>query len=124
MNVSDLRRRADAASRRVNLVYALVLAGLMVEMVALILGIFLATVADSYWANPKTVRDAAAAGTAILGQAQTLAAVSAWLVPLKFVGFALFFAGIGVALSAIVPRIRERGEVMAAALPQLRQQPK
>ena len=121
MNVSDLRRKADATSRRVNLAYALILAGLMVEMVALILGIFLATVADSYWANPKTVRDAAAAGSAVLGQAQTLAAVSAWLVPLKFLGFALFFASIGAALSAIIPRIRERGEVMATALPQLRQ---
>ena len=124
MNVSDLRRRADATSPRVKFVYALILAGLMVETVALILGIYLATVADSYWANPKTVRDAAAAGSTILGQAQTMATVGAWLEPLKFVGLALFFTGIGGALSAIIPRIRLRGDVMATALPQLRQQPK
>ena len=121
MNASDLRRRADATSQRVKLVYALILAGVMVEMLVLILGIYLATVADSYWANPKAVRDAATAGSAILEQAQTMAAVSAWLAPLKFVGFALFFTGIGAALSAIIPRIRERGEVMATTLPQLRQ---
>ena len=124
MSVSEIRQRAAAPSGRINLVYGLILAGLMVEMVVLGVGIFIATVTGDYWGNPKTVRDAAEAGSLILGQAGTIAAVGAWLAPLKFVGFALFFAGIGVALSAIIPRIQLRGQVMATVLPQLRQQPK
>ena len=50
----------------------------------------------------------------VLIQQGTLAAVGAWLAPLKFVGIATFFAAISVALRTIIPMIRARGAAVAA----------
>ena len=64
----------------------LALAGLMVVMAVVIVGIVVAGIVAGYYENPKDVRDAAAAGSDVLANQGTIAAVQAWLAPLKFVG--------------------------------------
>ena len=90
-------------------------------MAVLGVGAWLGVSAAEYWGTAKATRDSAAAGTGLLAQGGSIAAVSTLLEPLKFVGLALFFARIGVVLSAIVPRIRLRAYAMATVLPLLRE---
>ncbi len=91
------------------------------EMAVLGIGAFLGLSAGDFWGSTKAARDSAAAGSTLLVTGGRVAAVSAWLEPFKFVGLALFFAGIGVALSAIIPRIELRAQAMATVIPLLKQ---
>lgn len=93
-----------------------ILAGLLVITVYLIAGLGLAGVAGSYFAVPKTERDAAVAGSALLAQLQYLQSTGTWLEPFKFVGLSLIITGIFLTLGAIVQTLRVRGAVMQAAL--------
>ena len=120
MASAGLQQRVETGTRLPMLVYALILTGLMIEMTVLIIGIALGVSTGDYYTNTKAVRDAAlpgGAGSGILSQIGTIAAVQAWLLPLKFVGVALFFTGIGAALWTIVGSIQLRGEAMRVALP-------
>ncbi len=117
---ADLRQRVSVATGLPRLVYAFVAAGLMIEMTVFIIGIALGVSTGDYFANTKAVRDAAVPGgdgSGILSQIGTISAVGAWLAPLKFVGLALFFFGIGIALWAIIRSLRLRGEAMLMAIP-------
>ena len=114
MALDEIQRLASAMPRRVRAVYALVLTGLAIEMVALAIGAYLGVSAGEYWGTAKSVRDGAAAGTDLLAQGGTIAAVSTWLTPLWFVGIAIFFSGIALALSAIVPSLQLRARAIAA----------
>ena len=116
----DLQRRVQTGTNLPRLVYALILAGLMTEMTVLVIGIALGISTGDYYTNTKAVRDAAIPGgdgSGILSQIGTISAVQVWLQPLKFVGVALFFTGIGVALWTIVGSVQLRGEAMRVALP-------
>lgn len=95
------------------------LLGLMIVMVAVIVGIVVATIVSGYYADPKSVRDAAAAGSKVLSDQGTIAAIGAWLAPLKFVGLATILTGIGVLLWGIVDTLRVRATVLAEVVPQL-----
>ena len=75
----------------------LALAGFMVVMVAAVVGFVVASQVAGYYADPKSVRDVAAAGSEMLSDQGTIAAVGAWLAPLKFVGLATILTGIGIA---------------------------
>ena len=121
MSVEEIKDRARTSQRRIPLVYALILAGLMVEMAVLGIGAFLGVSAGEFWGSTKAARDSAAAGSTLLAQGGTIAAVSTWLEPFKFVGIALFFTGIAVALSTIIPRIQLRAQAMATVIPQLKE---
>ena len=121
MNVEEIKGRARTSQKRIQLVYGLILAGLMVEMAALGIGAYLGISAGEYWGSTKAARDSAAAGSTLLAQGGTTAAVSTWLEPFKFAGLALFFTGIAVALSAIIPRIQLRAQAMAIVIPQLKE---
>ncbi len=117
---ADLQQRVQTGTNLPRLVYSLILTGLMIEMVAFIVGIALGISTGDYYSGTKAVRDAAipgGAGSGTLSQIGTISAVQAWLLPLKFVGVALFFTGIGVALWTIVGSIQLRGEAMRVALP-------
>ena len=117
VHLDELRTEAERPHARVRLVYALVGTGLMIEMAALVTGIALGVIAGDYWSATKVARDGAAAGSDLLAQIGSLSAVSTWLEPFKFVGVALFFAGIVTALASIVPRIRLRAAALATVLP-------
>jgi len=88
---------------------------------ALIIGLFVLTpTAISYWGgNEKVARDAAEAGSALLGQLNTLAATPPWLEPLAFLGVASFMLGIALEFSAIPNILRNRGQVMSICFPQI-----
>ena len=120
MVYADLQRQVQTGTNLPRLVYALILTGLMIEMTVLAIGIAFGISTGDYYTNTKAVRDAAlpgGAGSGILSQIGTISAVQAWLQPLKFVGVALFFTGIGIALWTIVGSIQLRGEAMRVALP-------
>ncbi len=79
---------------------------------------FLSTTAASYWGgNAKAVRDAAEAGSLLLGQLQLLATTPRWLEPLIFLGVGSFIFGIALEFSTIPKLLKNRGEVMKACIP-------
>ncbi len=97
-----------------------VLAGLTIIAVYLGVGLGVASVSAGYFALPKVERDAAQAGSAILGQWQYLQSVGAWLEPFKFTGLSLIITGIVLNLAAIVRTLRTRAAVMHLALSEMK----
>lgn len=92
---------------------------------ALIIGLFVLTptAIDYFGGNAKSVRDAAEAGSSVLGQLNTLASTPRWLEPLAFLGVASFMLGIALEFSAIPNILKNRGQVMAICFPQIVQNP-
>lgn len=119
MSLHDISRQTQGRHSGVKLVVVLLLAGVMIEMVALITGIALGVSTGDYFSETKATRDAASAGSGLLSQIGTISAVKAWLTPLLFVGFATLFAGIAVALATIIKNLQLRADAFAAALPVL-----
>lgn len=119
MTLQEISQRARGAHGGERLATALILAGMMIEMIAFIIGIALGASYGDYFSNSKAVRDAASPtnNPGILSQLGTVQAVEAWLVPFKFLGLAMFFAGIAAALATIIKNLRLRGEAFAASLP-------
>ena len=119
MTLQQISQRARGTHSGTKLALYLVLAGLMIEMTAFIIGIALGVSYADYWSNSKAVRDAAgpAGNPGVLSQVGTIVAVEAWLVPFKFVGLTMFFGGIAVALATIIKTLQLRGEAFAASLP-------
>ena len=74
MTLQQISQRARGTHRGTNLALYLVLAGLMIEMTALIIGIALGVSYADYWSNSKAVRDAAGPGSnpGILSQVGTI----------------------------------------------------
>ncbi|MEE9201951.1 MAG: hypothetical protein V3U31_01995 [Dehalococcoidia bacterium] len=105
--------------RRIKVVYVLLMLGIGMEVAAFVTGLVLGAINADYFANTKAVRDAAQAGSPILTQLGQMKAVSAWLLPFQFLGIAILFTAIGLALSAIIKRIQLRGQVMAEGLGKL-----
>ena len=97
--------------------YLLIAAALMIEMVVLGVGITVAVLADDYYGHTKALRDAGEAG--LLSDLGAIEAIGGWLEPLKFLGLAIFFAGIAVVLAIIIKTLQTRGQAMELALPQI-----
>lgn len=76
--------------------------GMLIFVAALIVGLGLAATARQVFANPIPEIDAASAGSALLGQLQSIQATLAWLVPFKFFGVATEFLAILMGLATIV----------------------
>ena len=95
------------------------LLGWVLILISFLIGLFvLSTTAAGYWGgNAKAVRDAAEAGSALLGQLQTLTVTPRWLEPLTFLGVAAFMTGIALEFSTIPAILKNRGQVMSAAFP-------
>ena len=119
MALHEISRRAQGQHAGVRLVVVLLIAGVMIEMVALIVGIALGVSTGDYFSESKASRDAAASGSGLLSQIGTISAVNAWLEPLKFLGFATLFGAIAVALAVVIKNLQLRAEAFAAALPVL-----
>ena len=117
VTLDELKAEASQPQARLRLVYSLVLSAMMIEVAALAIGSVLGMSAGEYWSFTKIVRDGAAAGSGELSQIWTITAVSTWLEPFRFVGVALFFAGIAAALWAVVPRIQLRANALAMVIP-------
>jgi hypothetical protein len=76
--------------------------GEVILIVALIVSLGLAGIANQVFAHPVPEIDAAGAGSALLAQVQTIQTVSAWLVPFKFLGVATEFVAIVMGLATII----------------------
>lgn len=102
------------------------LLGWVLILVSLILGAFvLSTTAASYWGgHAKAARDAAEAGSALLGQLQLLSSTPRWLEPLTFLGVASFMLGIALEFSSIPKILQNRGKVMRVCFPLIVEQGK
>ena len=84
----------------------LMMMGVMVLVAAFVVGIVNATTANDLYSHSIAEIDSAAAGSELLRQLGTVNAVTTWLAPFKFVGMALLFSGIAVALLTIVRVLR------------------
>ena len=95
------------------------LLGWVLILISFLIGlVVLSTTAAGYWGgNAKAVRDAAEAGSALLGQLQTLTVTPRWLEPLTFLGVASFMTGIALQFSTIPAILKNRGQVMSACFP-------
>jgi hypothetical protein len=80
--------------------------------------IVLAPTAASYWgANAKATRDAAAVGSALLGELSTLAWWPKLLLPLTILGVASFMLGIALEFAAIPGILDRRAAILEKAVP-------
>ena len=84
---------------------ALMMMGTMVLVVALIIGIALATKTYGYWDHSIASQLDPSTG-ALLAELGAISAVKLWLEPLKFIGMASLLTGIGLALATIVQVLR------------------
>ena len=81
----------------------LMMIGMMVLVVNFILDIWVATIAADYWNHSiATELNPASAGSDILRDLGLMNALKAWLEPFKFIGMAVLFSGIALALVTIV----------------------
>lgn len=119
MTLQQISQKARGAHQGTRIALLLVLAGLMIEMAAFIIGIALGISYADYWGNSKAIRDAAspANNPGVLSQIGTITSVEAWLVPFKFIGLAMLFSGIAAALATIVKSLQLRGDAFEAAFP-------
>jgi hypothetical protein len=80
--------------------------------------IALAPTAAAYFGeNAKSARDAAAVGSALLGQLSTLGWWPKLLAPLTFLGVASFMLGIALEFAAIPSILDRRIEILKRAVP-------
>jgi len=75
--------------------------GVMIFLAAFIVSLVSAADAREVFANAIPTIDAAGAGSALLSQVQNIHAISAWLIPLKFLGLATEFLAIVMGLGTI-----------------------
>ena len=81
--------------------------GIMILMASLIIGIVLAVISAGYWNHSiATELNPAVEGSQLLGTLSTITSIQMWLAPLKFVGMATLFVGVGMALATIVSVLR------------------
>jgi len=81
--------------------------GIMILMASLIIGIVLAVISAGYWNHSiATELNPAVQGSQLLSTLSTITSIQMWLAPLKFVGMATLFVGVGMALATIVSVLR------------------
>ena len=95
------------------------LLGWILILVSFVIGAFVLAplAADYFGGNAKAARDAAAAGSGLIGQLVQLNSTSRWLEPLTFVGVSSFMVGIALEFSMIPSLLKNRGTVMKACFP-------
>ncbi len=118
---ADLKQRVNEAPRLKKLAYVFMIAGFIIIAASFVIGIALGLSIADLFENAKSVRDAAAPDDAatrgILSQQGTIAATTAWLTPLKFLGLGSFLAGISTILYVIIQSLKLRAESMKVSLP-------
>ncbi len=90
--------------------------GIMIFVIALIVGIIGGGTAHDVFSNPLPVIDAAGVGTALLDDVQTIHQIKSWLTPLKFVGIAAEFLAITMGLATIIFILDRQTEILDDAL--------
>lgn len=93
-----------------------ILMGLGIVVAAFFVGLWNSGLVSSYFSTSKEVREAAAAGTAIVSLKVTTESIFAWLPGLKFFGMGLLFSGITFVLANIITALRAAGGGLQKAL--------
>lgn len=98
----------------------LIAAGFAIVLSSLAIAAVLATVASGVFDNPKSVRDAAEVGSALLARQGDLATFPLWVQPFKFVGLTLLISGIFTVFWGLLRSLQEaRGAAMVESIPVL-----
>ena len=118
MTNEELRAQARTTAPQIKIAGGLWLIAAMIIMVAAVVWIVLAVMANDYYSNTKAVRDADAVG--ILSQLGSINAVKDWVLPLAFLALATYLMGFGFAFSNILRNVKLRGATMAVALPAIK----
>ena len=90
--------------------------GLMIVVVALILGFVISGMEASYFGNSKEVREAAIGGSSIAVEKGTIEAMRQWVPGFKFVGLGMMLSGITFLLATILGNLRLAGGKVQKAL--------
>ncbi len=93
-----------------------VLMGLGIVVAAFLVGLWNAGQVAGYLASSKEVREAATAGSALVGLNVTTETIFAWLPGFKFFGMGLLFSGITFVLANIINALRAAGGGLQRAL--------
>ncbi|MBW8010855.1 MAG: hypothetical protein FVQ83_06390 [Chloroflexi bacterium] len=86
--------------------------GLLIFIIALVIGFQNASVASKVFSNSLPVIDEAAAGSTLLGQLESIHSTSAWLIPFKFFGIATEFLAIVMGLATIITILTNQTEMI------------
>ena len=98
----------------------LIAAGFAIVLSSLAIAAVIATVANGVFDNPKTVRDAAEVGSALLARQGDLATFPLWVQPFKFVGLTLLIGGIFTVFWGLLSSLQQtRGAAMVESIPAL-----
>ena len=118
---ADLKLRVNETPRLKRVAYVFMVAGFLIIAASFVIGIALGLSIADLFENAKSVRDIAApddaASNGILSQQGTIAATTAWLTPLKFLGLGSFLAGISIILYLVINSLQLRAEAMKVSLP-------
>lgn len=100
-------------------VYPLLIAmGFAIVLSSLAIAVVLATVANGVFDNPKSLRDAAEAGSSLLARQGDLATFPLWVQPFKFVGLTLLIGGIFTVFWGLLRSLQHtRGAAMVESIP-------
>lgn len=102
-------------------IYPLLIAGgFAIVLAALGIAVVLATVANDVFGNPKSLRDAADVGSALLARQGDLATFPLWVQPFKFIGLTLLIGGIFTVFWGLLRSLQEtRGAALVESIPVL-----
>lgn len=110
------RPQTPAPPAYANLMPMLMMVGELIFLTALGVGIWLASIASSVFANPLPTIDAAGAGSALLTNLATIHAVEGWLIPFKFFGISTEFLAIAIGLSVIAYILNAQTQLLDGTL--------
>lgn len=98
----------------------LIAVGFLIVLSALVIGAILATTAADVFESSKATRDAAAAGSSLLGDQSDLATFPLWVQPFTFVGLGFLISGVFAVFWGLLRSLREaRGAAMVESIPLL-----
>ncbi len=115
--MDELAKQINANLSRQTWAYIFLAVGLIIVLVTLYHGFPDAAGYASYLSHPKAERDAALAGSSLLGPERELEATEPWTKPFAFAGIGFLFVGIGLTLWHIVYLIQLRGKALALVVP-------
>ncbi len=118
----DLKQRVGQQPGTRKVAYLLMFTGMMIMIASFVIGIAVGLSTADFFENTKAARDAAAPGgpdSGVLSQQGTIAAVTAWNTPFRFLGLGFMLAGIGTMLYVIIQSLALRAEAMRVSLPQI-----
>ena len=119
MRVSEVEQELEKTPMGSMMMPYLAIIGLSIVLLAFVIYSNLSGTIADYYSNPKSVRDSAESGSAILGQLQTIKSTSAWVLPFTFTGLALLLSAISASLTGIKKTLGLRTKSFEHAVPKL-----